>query len=170
HGLQALPTAPLPGGEAAHRRGEHLGAAPRRELAAGELPGAAQPVVAACAAQRTVFPRQTQAALERQRATVREEGSEALAQPLEILCPDLSARDALRALELLLQARAVVRVAGSGRSEGQHDRFEIQPGHSPSSWQRHRRCLTPPRGMRGAPVYDLSKRSYRRLSCSSPTK
>src|SRR5688500_4813047 len=115
--LQAAPLAPLPGRKAAYRGGEQLRAAPRRQLAADQLPRAPQPVVAARAAQGAVLPRQAQAALERQRAAVGQEGAEALAEPVQVLRADLAAGNALRAFELLLQQPAFVGLR-SGRDSG----------------------------------------------------
>src|SRR5688572_10748219 len=92
--LQVAPAHPLAGGKAAHQAGEQLRTPPWRELGRGQLPGPAQPVVAARTPQRAVLPGQAKAALELQGAAVGEEGAEALAQPIKVFGADLAACDA----------------------------------------------------------------------------
>src|SRR5437773_975101 len=121
YGLKRAPPYPLPCGECADLHGQHLGSTPGREIATCHFPGAAQPVVTAFAAQGAVPPGQAQAALERERAAVRQEGAETFAEPVEILSADLAARYSLSALELLLQQRGVdctIRTFRGDRKDG----------------------------------------------------
>ena len=121
YGLKRAPSYPLPCGECADLHGQHLGSTPGREIATCHFPGAAQPVVTAFAAQGAVPPGQAQAALERERAAVRQEGAETFAEPVEILSADLPAGYSLSALELLPQQRGVgctIRTFRGDRKDG----------------------------------------------------